>query len=54
MLQALVIPGNPGAAAYYAPFMQALHTAYNGGMEVVAVSQLGHGHNHGTKAKHGL
>jgi len=42
LLQILVIPGNPGSAAYYLPFLQSLHTAYQGRAAVSAVSQLGH------------
>lgn len=37
----LVIPGNPGAAPYYTPFMRALHARLGGRAEVLAVSNLG-------------
>ncbi|BDA41944.1 probable lipid droplet-associated hydrolase [Coccomyxa sp. Obi] len=40
--QALVIPGNPGAAAYYTPFMQRLFEAFGGGIDIYSLSQLGH------------
>ena len=42
LLQILIIPGNPGSAAYYLPFMQGLHTAFSGRAAISAVSQLGH------------
>lgn len=42
-LQALIIPGNPGAAGYYVPFMLSLREAFRGEIDLFAVSQLGHG-----------
>ena len=51
LLQILVIPGNPGSAAYYLPFMQSLHTAYRGRAAVVALSQLGHAAGVGGSSK---
>jgi hypothetical protein len=49
-LQILIIPGNPGAAAYYSPFMQQLYNAFDGRMDIHSISQLGHdpfGFQHG-------
>ena len=40
---AFVIPGNPGAAGYYEPFMQALYELYDASIDVTAVSALGIG-----------
>jgi len=40
-LQVLVWPGNPGAAGYYVPFMEALSQALQGRASVAAVSNLG-------------
>ena len=41
-LQALIIPGNPGGAGYYVPFMQHFFEAMDGEIDVIAVSHLGH------------
>ena len=48
-IQILVIPGNPGAARYYVPFMLALWDIFKGSAEVSALSQMGHGYSAGTK-----
>lgn len=40
--QVLVVPGNPGCAAFYRKFMQQLHTAFGGAADVMAVSHVGH------------
>lgn len=40
-VQLLVIPGNPGAASFYVPFMRALHDRLRGRATVLAVSNLG-------------
>lgn len=37
----LVVPGNPGAASYYTPFMRSLHSRLGGRAAVLAVSNLG-------------
>lgn len=42
-VRALIIPGNPGSAAFYAPFAEALSAAWHGKLEVTILSQLGHG-----------
>ena len=39
-----MIPGNPGAATYYVPFMLALWDQFKGSAEVSALSQMGHGY----------
>ena len=41
LLQILVWPGNPGAAGYYVPFMEAVSQALEGHASVAAVSNLG-------------
>ena len=38
----LVLPGNPGCSAFYAPFAEALCDELGGGTEVVALSFYGH------------
>ncbi|GAB4815405.1 hypothetical protein N2152v2_002451 [Parachlorella kessleri] len=40
-LQVFVVPGNPGKAHYYVPFMQSLHELLSGRASVTAISQLG-------------
>ncbi|KAI7835523.1 hypothetical protein COHA_010569 [Chlorella ohadii] len=40
-VQLLIIPGNPGAAPYYTPFMHSLHRRLGGQAGVVCVSNLG-------------
>ena len=41
-LRILVLPGNPGAAAFYGPFLARLHARLGGGADVVALSLHGH------------
>ncbi|KAK9821994.1 hypothetical protein WJX81_005374 [Elliptochloris bilobata] len=41
-LQLLLLPGNPGFAHFYAPFLCALHAALGGGAAVACASYLGH------------
>jgi hypothetical protein len=41
-VQLLVVPGNPGAAAFYRCFAQQLHAAFGGAADVLAVSHVGH------------
>ena len=41
-LQVLVLPGNPGFARFYAPFLAALHAALGGAAAVACCSHLGH------------
>ncbi|KAK9803669.1 hypothetical protein WJX72_010287 [[Myrmecia] bisecta] len=43
LVQLLVLPGNPGSAAFYVPFLRGLHAAWQGRAEVTAISHLGHG-----------
>ncbi|KAG2492005.1 hypothetical protein HYH03_009735 [Edaphochlamys debaryana] len=47
-LQVVVVPGNPGTAAFFRPFMSRLHAALGGRARVLALSQAGHdgGHHH--------
>jgi hypothetical protein len=40
--QVLIVPGNPGCAAFYHNFMQQLHTAFGGTADVLGVSHVGH------------
>lgn len=40
-LRIVVYPGNPGNAAFYLPYMEALHRGLAGEAEVVGVSNLG-------------
>ena len=40
--QALIIPGNPGVAAFYKPLMQGLWKSLGGLVDVFCISQLGH------------
>lgn len=48
-MQILIIPGNPGSAEYYLPFILALASMLKGRAEVSAISQFGHSHNDGKK-----
>ena len=41
-LRVLVLPGNPGAAAFYTPFLARLHERLGGRADVVALSLHGH------------
>jgi pimeloyl-ACP methyl ester carboxylesterase len=41
-LQILVVPGNPGNAGFYQYFMRRLYAVFDGRVDVVAVSHLGH------------
>ncbi|KAG2448093.1 hypothetical protein HYH02_007117 [Chlamydomonas schloesseri] len=41
-LQVLVIPGNPGSAALYVPFMAHLHALLGGHAHILAASHAGH------------
>ncbi|PNH01886.1 hypothetical protein TSOC_012188 [Tetrabaena socialis] len=41
-LQVLVIPGNPGSAALYVPFMVSLHGQLGGHAHILAASHAGH------------
>ena len=49
LLQILIIPGNPGAAGYYVPFMLALRDLFRGRADIVSLSQLGHGYDNGNR-----
>ena len=40
-VQLLIIPGNPGAASFYTPFMRSLHAQLRGRAAVSSVSNLG-------------
>lgn len=40
-LNVLIIPGNPGVAEYYEPFMHSLHQGLQGRACITCVSQLG-------------
>jgi hypothetical protein len=40
-VQLLIIPGNPGAASFYTPFMRSLHAQLRGRAAVCCVSNLG-------------
>lgn len=40
-VQLLIIPGNPGAAPYYTPFMRSLHARLGGKAAVATVSNVG-------------
>ena len=40
-VQLLIIPGNPGAANFYTPFMQSLHASLRGRAAVACISNLG-------------
>ncbi|EFJ43272.1 hypothetical protein VOLCADRAFT_96604 [Volvox carteri f. nagariensis] len=41
-LQVVVFPGNPGSAAYFKPFMLAVHRLLRGRADVLAVTHAGH------------
>lgn len=41
-LQVIVLPGNPGFCAFYAPFLAALHAQLGGRASVACFSHLGH------------
>ena len=41
VVQLLIIPGNPGAASFYTPFMRSLHAQLRGRAAVSCVSNLG-------------
>lgn len=41
-MQVLILPGNPGSAAFYRVFMQQLFDAFDGAADVMAVSHVGH------------
>ncbi len=50
-LHVVVVPGNPGCAQFYIPFVHKLHTQLNGGAHVHTLSYAGHeldGSNCGT------
>jgi len=50
-LHIVVVPGNPGCAQFYIPFVQKLHTQLDGGAHVHTLSYAGHeldGSNGGT------
>eukprot|EP00798_Chlamydomonas_sp_ICE-L_P020745 gene20745-27564_t len=40
--QVLVVPGNPGNASYYKPFIRFLHQEFEGHAEIVSISHPGH------------
>lgn len=42
VLQLVIIPGNPGSAAFYTHFMQCLHKTFKGAVDVLCISHLGH------------
>eukprot|EP00891_Asterochloris_glomerata_P000518 jgi/Astpho2/518/Aster-x0937 len=50
-LQILIIPGNPGAAGYYTPYMEHLHEQLRGRASIRAVSHLGHGPNSSRRSR---
>lgn len=41
-LQLVMLPGNPGSAAYYIPFLQAIHKSLDSRAHIYAVSYAGH------------
>lgn len=52
-LQLVIIPGNPGSAAYFVHFMQQLHDALHGAVDILACTHLGHdpGRHHGSRVR---
>ncbi len=41
-MQVVVLPGNPGGAGYYVPFLRMIHAAMDGTVDACCVSYLGH------------
>lgn len=41
-LQVVMLPGNPGSAGYYIPFLKSIHSAFDGAVDILAVSYAGH------------
>lgn len=50
-LQLLVVPGNPGQCSFYCDFMEQLHRVFQGKVDVMAVSHVGHDFDNLTQGK---